>query len=736
MAINGVAGGEAPPERSVVVANLRDLFAGAIASILAVAYGLSFAALIFSGHLSPWVAYGIAATFVTSAIGAGIVALRSSIPFNIAGPDGATAAVTAALVATLTERIVASGTTEQLYQPALIVMALSAALTGLFLCLLGVARAGAAIRFVPYPVIGGFLGATGWLMVVGAVRVITGTQPSFASMGALLNPSDLAKLAAACGMAFALYLGLRRGRSPFVLPGILLAGLVLAHIVIALAGTTISEAQAASWMFAAPQGGYVFPWNGAALHDFPWRLLPSLAGDLLAVMFVTAITVLLNTTGIEFVTRREADLERELTTLGFANLVSSAAGGYVTCTSLSRTTLNYAARGRGRLSGLTVAGASLMVLAADPHFLAYVPKYVLGGLLLYLGFSLMYAWLIESMRRLSWLEYASLLAIAFIILQWGFIAGVAIGIIIGCATFAVSASRVNAIKFRFDGSEYRSTLDRGPEELAILASYGHEIQGMSLQSYLFFGSANRLYQEVKVLLKRLPETRFLVFDFRLVTGIDSSAMHSFSQIKQAAEEAGTDLVLVNLPNELGNTFRARGLAIGVTVSSDLDRALETCERAVIAVHSAGSGESANLRDWFAQALGSDEFAKQLSEVSRRLEVEQGEIIATQGEPARSMHFIVEGRVGIIVNMEDGRSVRVRSLGPYTTIGEMGLITQQTRSATIQAEVPSVLYELSAEAYERLKRENGPLAQALLTYVIRVMAERLSFASRVIGVLRR
>ena len=67
---------------------------------------------------------------------------------------------------------------------------------------------------------------------------------------------------------------------------------------------------------------------------------------------------------------------------------------------------------------------------------------------------------------------------------------------------------------------------------------------------------------------------------------------------------------------------------------------------------------------------------------------------------------------------------------------MGLITRQLRSATIQAEVPSVLYALSADAYERIKRENEDLAQALLTYVVSVMAERLSFASRVIGVLRR
>ena len=65
-----------------------------------------------------------------------------------------------------------------------------------------------------------------------------------------------------------------------------------------------------------------------------------------------------------------------------------------------------------------------------------------------------------------------------------------------------------------------------------------------------------------------------------------------------------------------------------------------------------------------------------------------------------------------------------------------LITRQVRSATIQAELDSVLYALSFEAYERLKSENRPLHQALLSYVVTVMAERLGFASKVIGVLRR
>jgi sulfate permease, SulP family len=738
MSVKGTTGKRGVPVADHVFLRTRDLFVGLVASVITVAYGLSFAALIFAPPLNTWLAYGIAATFITSAISAGLVALRSSIPFTIAAPDGATAAVTATLAATVAERLIGAGPPDDLLAPVMIVVAISTALTGILLFCLGLARAGGAIRFIPYPVIGGFLSATGWLMVSGAVHVITDQRLMRSSLASLLGPTTLAQLAAATLVAIALYLALRRVRSPLLLPGVLLVATVLAHLAFAVFGLTLGDALALGWTFKAPTAVGLAPtWDFNDVRNFPWQLTPSLAADIFAVMFVTAITMLLNTTGIELVTRREADLQRELTTLGVANVAAAGLGGYVSCISLSRTTLTYAAGGRSRLCGLAVAAASALMLAVDPSFLAYIPKFVLGGLLLYLGASLMYEWLVDAFRRISALEYASLLAIAILIVQVGFIAGVLIGVIIGCATFAVSASRVDAVKFTFDGSEYRSTLDRGPDELAILTAHGNEIQGMSLQSYLFFGSANRLYERVKALFASKPDSRFLVFDFRLVTGLDSSAMHSFTQIKQTAEEAGAHLVLVNLSAELANAFRARGfITADVTISSDLDRALETCEEEVIAAHSTGGGEAGSLRDWLTQALGDAKFAEQLSELCRRLEVDKNEIIATQGDDARSMHFILEGRIGIIVKMDDGRMIRVRSLGPHTTIGEMGLITRQVRSATIQAEVPSVLYELTAEAYERLKRENGALAQALLTYTVRVMAERLSFASRVIGILRR
>ena len=718
-------------------ARLVDVFAGAICSTLSIAYSLSYAALIFTGPLEHQLSYGVAVTFLSAAVGGAIVALRSSIPFAIAGPDSSAVVIFATMAASLVGHLIAQGSGE-LLAPVVIAMSLTTALTGALLCVLGFTRAGRAIRFVPYPVIGGFLGATGWLMITGAIRVIADQTPAFSNIDAFLTIPIAEKLAAAVAVAVLLHLLLSRSKNPFILPGTLFAAVALTHIVRLAAGSSVAAAQASGWMFRAQtEATLALPWQPGMLSGFPWASLPSLAGDIVAIMFVTVITLLLNTTGIEIATRIEAKIERDLRSLGLANLLTAALGGYVSCTSLSRSTLARLAGGTGRLSGLTVAAIYVALLVAGPGFLGYVPKYVLGGLLFFLGTGLVYQWLLQSSQRLLLIEYLSLIGIALLIVYWGFIAGVLIGVMIGCATFALSASRVNVIKFSFDGSEYHSSLDRNSQELALLAEHGPEIQGMTLQSYLFFGSANRLYQHVKALLERQPNCRFLIFDFRLVTGIDSSATHSFLQIKEAAAFSRAKIVLVSLTPELERAFRAvRFVSDDIMVAADLDRALESCEQAVIEARQPEENNIGSFRTWLSEALGNPRYADDLAKYCHRREVEAGDVIARQGEAADSMHFILEGRIGIIVDLGEGRAMRVRSLGRHTTIGEMGLITRRARSANIQAEAASVLYELTADSYERMKREEPALSQALLGYIISVMAERLSFANRAIGVLQR
>ena len=147
--------------------------------------------------------YGIAVTFLSAAIGGTIVALRSSLLFAVAGPDSSISVVLAALVASVVQRLAANGGTD-LLEPTLIAMSLATALTGLLLCVLGFTHAGRAIRFVPYPVIGGFLGATGWLLVTGAIQVVTDQRPTLANLGAFADLRLAAKVAAGAIVAITL----------------------------------------------------------------------------------------------------------------------------------------------------------------------------------------------------------------------------------------------------------------------------------------------------------------------------------------------------------------------------------------------------------------------------------------------------------------------------------------------------------------------------------------------------
>src|SRR6202047_1724871 len=241
---------------------LNDVLGGSAAGVLSVTYGLSYALLIFAGPLAPYVSYGVAATFISSAVLATVIALGSSLPFAVAGPESSTAAMTGILASSLVERRAATDLTAPLLAPVLITLALSTIVTGIVLCGFGVTRMGRAIRYVPYPVVGGFLGATGCLIVLGAIRVITNQRLQFATLDRFANILTLSELAAACAMALVLYLTWHRSRSSFGLPAILIGGTIFAHIAFWFAGISSAEAQASGWAFQAPpRVSFMSPWS-------------------------------------------------------------------------------------------------------------------------------------------------------------------------------------------------------------------------------------------------------------------------------------------------------------------------------------------------------------------------------------------------------------------------------------------------------------------------------------------
>src|SRR5260221_1682803 len=118
------------PRAAVVRARLQDLSAGATCSFLSIAYSLSYATLVFSGPLSQWLGYGVAVTFLSAAIAALVIGLRSSLPLAIAGPDSPTSAVMAAFVAPVVHPGLPPGAAANVFERAILGIGPNTTLTG------------------------------------------------------------------------------------------------------------------------------------------------------------------------------------------------------------------------------------------------------------------------------------------------------------------------------------------------------------------------------------------------------------------------------------------------------------------------------------------------------------------------------------------------------------------------------------------------------------------------------
>ena len=120
----------------------------------------------------------------------------------------------------------------------------------------------------------------------------------------------------------------------------------------------------------------------------------------------------------------------------------------------------------------------------------------------------------------------------------------------------------------------------------------------------------------------------------------------------------------------------------------------------------------------------------------RQEILKDEVVSRQGAQSDCMHFILSGRLGVLVQFDDKSFTRVRSLGRHTTVGEMGLLTGELRSATLKAEEDCVIYRLSKSEFERIKISDPELCEALLTYIVSILSQRLRSSNATIAALQR
>ncbi|MGB7251291.1 MAG: SulP family inorganic anion transporter [Phormidesmis sp.] len=718
------------------------LTAGSITGVLLVIYAISMAALIFTGPLVEFVPFGIGLTLFTAIVAATVVALTNSLPGIMIMPQDSPAIILAMIASAIAAKIPASD--PALLPTVVMAIAVTTALVGLVYFLLGAFKLGNLIRFIPYPVVGGFLAGTGYLLAQGAFNVMSDQFFSLANLPALLTPAMLIRWLPGCAIGLALVVLLRRYNNVFILPSIIIGSTVAFYLILWLSQTPLAVAESAGLLFGSfPEGGLWRPLHWSMVSQVKWPLIVSQAGNIATAGLLSVIALLLNVSGIELATRQDIDLNRELQSAGVANMMVGLGGGIIGFHALGLSVLSCAKiNTKSRLAGVLAAAICLMTLLLGETLVTLFPKPVLGGIALFLGLSFLVEWVYDAWFKLPKTDYGIVILILFVIATVGFLQGVGVGIIVSIVLFVLSASRVNVAKHTLSGAAHQSHAARSLPQARILQEEGAQIHILDLQGFLFFGTANALLTAVKTRLEdaTLIPLKYVLLNFQAVNGLDSSAVLSFVRLKQLLQQQEVKLVLTNLSPAIRTQLKRGGCLLSEDPACqafpDRDRGLEWCENELLRVIPMRRARTLpliiQLNDLFPGCNITAEFIDYLE----KWDAEPGEYVYHKGQPADTIDLIEVGAVTVYLEEKEGQTHRIQALGAGNVVGALDFFRHSTHQTTAIVEAPSTLYRLSTESFQRMEQTHPDAAAAFQSAVIQVLGDRLTYAYKEIADLLR
>ncbi len=718
---------------------LPNLTAGLVLGFSEVIFSVSIASLIFSGPLEGYLSRGISIVLVTSAVTILATALFASLNGVISGIQDNPSVLLAVAVGSLVGVV---GAGPDLFPTVLALIFSTTLLTGGALWLLGHFRLGGLMRYIPFPVIGGFLAGVGWLLAHGSIGASADYPLSLETLPVLLRPDQMLRWLPGVAFGLALLVGVRRIKHYLALPGLLLAGLVAFSLALIISGMSIG--QAAERGLVLGHIGTSAAWQPLPLLELAqadWGAILGQAGNSGAILILSALTLMLYISGLELVLHRDIDLNRELRTAGMTNLVSGLLGGMIGYHDLPYTVLNYRVGARGRLAGIVAGLVCLVMLLIGTSLLVYVPKPLLTGLLFFLGLNFLDEWVVQGHKRLGRADYGVVLLMLLIIALTNFLVGVSLGLILTIIIFVVNYSRTNIFHHTLSGAEVSSNVERNAYQRRALRALGKQIYVLELQGFIFFGTANTMLEHVRARLHDPDEEEllYLILDFRRVTGLDSSAVFSLTRVQDLADTHGFTLVFTHLSDKIREELARSGLAINerILFFDDLDHGLEWCEEQLLGTNMATLKLIPFVLEAQLDALGFDTAdGTKLKTYLEKIQLKPGEYLIHQGEPFSDLYFIEFGQVSIYLELENGQRMRLQTPGAGTIVGELGFYLDVPRSASVIADFNTIAYRLTRRAMQEMKANDPELAIAFDELMLRVVAERLVTTNRTLAALNR
>ncbi len=625
-------------------------------------------------------------------------------------------------------------------------------LTGGIQVLIGLTGIGRLIRYIPYPVVSGYLSGVGLIIISSQIPKLAGVDFEMNWLQVLLSPQtwDVRDIVIGVFTALAMALG---GRFTKVVPATILgicAG-ILTYGGIAMVDDSLRQLDGNTLVIGelgTTGPGYLelITNRWFEIGELKLAQIGGLVGSALTLAALLSIDTLKTCVVLDQLTRTRHDSNRELVAQGLGNVAASTIGGMPGAGTMGASMVNYSSGARSRISGVVEGALTVLTALLLGSFVAWIPVATLSGVLIVVGFRMIDTAPLRFLEsRSTALDFIVVLAVVGVSLTIGLIAASAVGVILAIILFLREQVGGTVIRRKSIVSERSSAWYRPEREMRMLEEKGRAAFIFELQGSLFFGTAQQLYRTIE---PDLRQAEYLILDLRRVQSVDITAAHTLNIVCDVLAERNVPLILSNVAECLPNGRNVREFLelSGLDAARTNLHYMPTLEAAIewVESHLLGDADSAESHDQPPLELHQIELFKgskpdTLSDLEACLEKRSwkaGETIYQSGEIGSELMLIRKGQVKLVGAVGRGGTMKhIATLGRGDFLGGQAFLETRVRSSDAIAIRDCDMYILSVENYNLLAEEHKRIALVLMTKLARLLSIRLRHTNEELALLQ-